>query len=232
MKKAFKSFIFLTLLLPIAACSLTANVNYGSMKSLQQEVVEASAVAVKIMRSNPDNCSLNYLLKHAKGVLIFPSIVKAGFLFAGEVGKGVMAARDEDDNWSSPAFYNMSGGSAGIQIGLQRASVILVFMNDRVFNSAIDSGLTLGIDATAAAGPNSLNMAASTKTLYSDIYYFASVEGLYAGIAVDGCVISISSNDNQQYYNSEADPREILLEGEVDNPESKVLKVALTTLSE
>jgi len=237
MKKSFTLYIFmiflLILLLNLAACSGVTNTNVkpDSTKSPQQELVDSSAVAVRIMRSNPDNRSLNYLLKHAKGVLIFPRNIKAGFLLAGEAGKGIMAAKDEDGNWSSPAFYNMAGGSLGLQIGLQRSSVILVFMNDRVFNSAIDSGLTLGVDASVAAGSNSFNMTASTQTLYSDIYYFASIEGLYAGIAMDGCVVTINNSDNQAYYNSEAEPREILLDREKNNPESNVLKIVLMTLS-
>ncbi|MDM8536842.1 lipid-binding SYLF domain-containing protein [Desulfobacterales bacterium HSG17] len=231
MKKSFTIIIFIIFLLTLTACSGTTNVKSESAKTPQQEIVDSSAIAVRIMRSNPDNRSLNYLLKHAKGVLIFPKNIKAGFLLAGEAGQGIMAAKDEDGNWSSPAFYNMTGGSVGLQVGLQRSSVILVFMNDRVFNSAIDSGLTLGVDATVAAGSSSFNMTASTKTIYSDIYYFATVEGLFAGIAMDGCVISINNGDNQAYYNSKAEPREILLDRELDNSEANVLKIALMTLS-
>ena len=231
MKKTIIVFIVMIFLLTLTACSGITNIKPDTAKSPQQELVDSSAVAVKIMRSNPDNRSLNYLLKHAKGVMIFPGIIKAGFLLAGEAGKGIMAAKDEDGSWSSPVFYNITGGSLGIQIGLQRSSVILVFMNDRVLNSAIDSGLTLGVDAAITAGSSSFNITASTKTIYSDIYCFASIEGVYAGIAMNGCVITINKSSNQAYYNSDADPREILLDRELDNPESNILKIALMTLS-
>lgn len=231
MKKIIAFFILLAFLFTISACSGTVSPVPGKKKSFQQELVESSAIAVKIMRSDPDSRSLNYLLKHAKGVLIFPSIVKAGFLLAGGGGYGIMTAKDEEGHWSSPAFYKITGGSMGVQAGLQRTSVIFVFMNDRVFNSAIDSGMALGVDATIAAGSSSFNLSASTKHLSHDIYYFSSVEGIFAGIAMDGNVITISKNANIAYYEKEIEPREILFDLEIDKPEANVLKVALMTMS-
>ncbi len=196
----------------------------------QQELVEAAAVAVKVMCENPDNRSLNVLIDNARGVLIYPRIIRAGILFGGEGGRGVLLARNADDNWSEPAFYAMGGGSFGLQIGMQRASVIMVFMNDRVLNTAINTGVTIGADASAAAGSAGADFSASTQTAFKDIYYFSNVEGLFAGISLDGQIINADHTANRNYYGEDATVEGILLENRFDNPGSRVLKDVLNGL--
>ncbi len=196
----------------------------------QQELVEAAAVAVKVMCENPDNRSLNVLIDNASGVLIYPRIIRAGVLLGGEGGRGVLVAKSADGNWSGPAFYVMGGGSLGFQIGMQRSSVILVFMNDRVLNSAIRTGVTVGADASVSAGSAGAAFSASTQTAFKDIYYFSSVEGLFAGISLEGQIINTDHPANRNYYGENATPEGILLENRFDNPGADVLKDALNGL--
>lgn len=196
----------------------------------QQELVDAAAVAVKVMCENPDNRSLNVLIDNASGVLIYPRIIRAGVLLGGEGGRGVLVARSPDGNWSAPAFYVMGGGSMGFQFGMQRASVIMVFMNDRVLNSAIRTGVTLGVDASVAAGSASAKFSASTQTVYKDIYYFSNEEGLFAGISLEGQIINTDHPANRNYYGEDATPEGILLENRFENPGSAILKDVLNGL--
>ncbi|MEZ4528341.1 MAG: lipid-binding SYLF domain-containing protein [Desulfobacterales bacterium] len=196
----------------------------------QQELVESAAAAVKVMCEDPDNRSLNVLIDNARGVLIYPRLIRAGALLGGEGGRGVLVAKSADGNWSSPAFYVMGGGSMGFQIGMQRASVIIVFMNDRVLHSAIRTGVTVGADASVSAGSAGADFSASSQTVYKDIYYFSSVEGLFAGISLEGQIINADHPANRNYYGENAAPEGILLENRFENPGAAVLKDALNGL--
>lgn len=222
----------LTTALLIVGCGGLERRSPEAPRDTRQELVDAAAVAVRIMRNDPAGRSLDYLLRHARGVMIFPQIVKAGAFLGGEGGAGVMVSRNNDGVWGSPAFYGMGGGSIGFQLGVQRASAILVFMNERVMRSAVRTGITLGIDATLAAGADSIEAAASTKTFMRDIYYFSNVEGLFAGISLDGTLIDTDDTANQNYYeSSKATAEAILLERRFSHPGAEKLKNALMTPS-
>lgn len=230
MKRLFRLIGKLFLVLAIAGCTTLEPTAPAVPRNPRQELVDAAAVAVKIMRNDPYGRSLNYLLEHARGAMIFPQIVKAGAFLGGEGGRGVLVTRDAAGAWSAPAFYGMGGGSIGFQLGIQRASAILVFMNERVMRSAITTGITLGVDATLAAGSNSLEAAVSTKTAIRDIYYFSNVEGLFAGLSLDGTLIDTDDAANQAYYESpEATAEAILLERRFSHPGAESLISALMT---
>jgi lipid-binding SYLF domain-containing protein len=195
----------------------------------EQQLVERSADAINRMRSLPGLHSVNYYLQHAAGVLIFPSIIRAGLIIGGEGGNGVMVARRPDGGWSAPAFYSLGGGSFGLQAGVQRAMLVLVFTNENAFRSAIRSGVTLGVDLTVAAGPVGREERASSTTVLPDVYYFAHVNGLYASLSLNGRVISIRDSLNRKYYDKYAEPYAILLEGRYDHfPKTEVLRIALS----
>jgi len=230
MKGRILSFVCPMVFLFFAGCASNLIVSGEGYRDPQQELVDAAAVAVKVMGENPDNRSLNVLIDNATGVLIYPRIIRGGVLVGGEGGRGVLVSRDADGNWTSPAFYAMGGGSLGLQIGMQRASVILVFMNDRVLNSAIRTGVTFGADVSVAAGSASADFSASTQTAFKDIYYFSNVEGLFAGISLDGQIINADYPANRNYYGEDATPEGILLEKRFDNPGAGILKDALNGL--
>jgi len=230
MRRKILSFVCPMMFLFFAGCASNLTVLGENYRDPQQELVEAAAAAVKIMGENPNNRSINILIDNASGVLIYPRIIRAGVLFGGEGGRGVLVARDADGNWTSPAFYAMGGGSLGLQIGMQRASVIMVFMNDRVLNSAINTGVALGADISAAAGSAGADFSASTQTAFKDIYYFSNVEGLFAGISLDGQIINADHPANRNYYGDNATPESILLEKRFDNPGAGILKDALNGL--
>jgi lipid-binding SYLF domain-containing protein len=228
MKRYFRVMVVLMIALGIAGCAGMGGGSDSGSGQLQ-DIVEASARAVRHMRAGSDNESLNYLLQHARGAMIFPQVIKAGILFGGEGGKGVLAAKDETGQWSAPAFYGLGGGSVGFQAGVQRASLILVFMNEKVLNAAIQTDITLGVDAALAAGSASYTAGVTTGTAFKDIYYFSNIEGVFAGISLDGRIIGIDETSNHAFYGQEVQPREILLEQKYDHPAAAALKQALGT---
>jgi lipid-binding SYLF domain-containing protein len=181
------------------------------------------------MRVDPAFRQIDVYLKNARGVLVLPSVIKAGLIYGGQGGNGVLLARDAaTGSWSSPAFYTLGGGSIGLQIGVQEAAIVLVFMNDKAFKSAIDTGLTLGADATVAAGSDGLTGEVASTHAFKDVYYFADVGGLFAGVSLEGGVIHTREGLNKTYYGQTLTPRQIVLERKADVPAAQSLKDALT----
>ena len=194
----------------------------------EQGLVDKSAAVVRAMRADPAFRQIDVYLKNARGVLVLPSVIKAGLIYGGQGGNGVLLARDAGGSWSSPAFYTLGGGSIGLQIGVQEAAIVLVFMNDKAFNSAIDTGMTLGADATVAAGAEGLTGEVATTHAFKDVYYFADVGGLFAGVSLEGGVIHTRDGLNSSYYGRALTPREIVLERKADAPAAQALKDALS----
>jgi Uncharacterized conserved protein len=194
----------------------------------EQGLVDKAAATVRNMRTDPTFRHIDVYLKNARGVLILPSVIKAGLIYGGQGGNGVLLSREADGSWSSPAFYTLGGGSIGLQIGVQEAAIVLVFMNDKAFKSAIDTGLTLGADATVAAGTEGLTGEVASTHVFKDVYYFAEVGGLFAGVSLEGGVIHVREGLNKTYYGQSLTPREIVLERKVDAASARPLKDALT----
>ena len=101
-------------------------------------------------------------------------------------------------------------------------------MNDKAFKSALDTGLTLGADATVAAGTDGLTGEVASTHVFKDVYYFADVGGLFAGVSLEGGVIHVRDGLNKTYYGKTLTPREIVLERKVDAPGANQLKAALS----
>ncbi len=224
----------LALLAPLAlAAALTGC--YGAHSAptpessqYEQGLVDKAALVVRGMRQTPQFKHIEVYLRHAKGVLVLPSVIKGAFIYGGQGGNGVLLARGADGAWSSPAFYTLGGGSFGLQIGVQEAAIVLVFMNDKALKSAIDSGLTLGVDATAAAGTAGITGEVASTHVFKDVYYFADVGGLFAGLSLEGGVIHVREGLNKAYYGQIYTPRQIVLEHKVEARGATMLKEALT----
>lgn len=164
------------------------------------------------------------LLPRAKGVLIFPQLLKGAFIWGASGGSGVLLARNQrDGEWNGPAFYTLGGASFGLQIGGQASEVILLVMTDRGINSLLSTSLKLGVDAGVAAGPVGIGASAATANLSADILSFARSKGLYGGISLDGAVVSVRKSLNESYYGSGVTPSDILVRNEVMNRQARGL---------
>jgi len=211
----------------LAGCYGAHGGNGSHPAHYEQGLVDKSAAVVRAMRSDPAFRNIEVYLKNARGVLILPSVIKAGFIYGGQGGNGVLLARDAGGSWSSPAFYTLGGGSIGLQIGVQEAAIVLVFMNDKAFKAAIDTGLTLGADATVAAGSEGLTGEVASTHAFKDVYYFADVGGLFVGVSLEGGVVHVREGLNKTYYGQTLTPRQIVLERKADVPAAQGLKDAL-----
>ncbi|MEX0689150.1 MAG: lipid-binding SYLF domain-containing protein [Pirellulales bacterium] len=142
------------------------------------------------------------MLATAQGVAIFPNMIKGGFIFGVNFGKGVLLVRRSDGSWSPPAMVTMGGGSLGFQAGVQAADIVLVFATPRSLEGMIrGEKVTLGADANVALGPIGRSANAGTDAqLGAEIYSYARSRGLFLGVSVNGASLSIDQNATGMLY--------------------------------
>ena len=178
----------------------------------------ATTVFEEIMEA-PDNAIPRAILDKATAVAIFPSTVKAGFIFGGHRGKGVISARNEQGEWSTPAFLTLTGGSFGLQIGGQSVDLILVIMNRRGLEKLLRNEFMIGGDASAVVGPLGRNLEASTDlTLRAEILSYSRTRGLFAGITLKGSTTRADRDANERFYDYPFGSGQLVLEGEAATP--------------
>jgi len=142
------------------------------------------------------------LLADAQGVAIIPRVIKAGFVFGGRGGHGVVIAKDKDGNWGNPVFVNLGGASVGFQVGVESTDVVLVFRDRKSLDRLLEGKgkLTLGADAAVAAGPVGRMAAAATDAkLEAQIVSYSRSRGLFAGVSLDGAAIHADANSNAMF---------------------------------
>jgi len=153
------------------------------------------------IQSIPESSIPDKLLDEARAIVIVPDTIKVGFGVGGRGGRGVLAVRNADGRWSHPSFIRLAGGSFGFQIGVQSADVVMVFRDQRSLESIVNGKLTLGADAGVAAGPVGRSAEAATDgQLQAEIWSWSRARGLFAGVALDGAVLSIDNRANQAVY--------------------------------
>src|SRR6266513_22508 len=144
------------------------------------------------------------LLDRAEAVAVFPGVIKAGFIVGGRGGSGVISRRVAN-GWSAPAFFDLAGGSIGLQIGASSTDFILLFMNENAVDSLLGDKFEIGGEGSAAAGPVGRSASASTDAqLKAGILSYSRSKGLFAGLEIKGVVISADNDDNVAVYGKKA----------------------------
>ncbi len=193
-----------------------------------EELIVKSRLTVEKLLAHRDFPNLRDWIKKSKGVLIIPSLLKAGFLIGGSGGNGVMLSRNKDGDWSYPAFYTLTAASLGLQAGVSDAEVMLVIMSDGAMQALIDKEVTLGGDASIAIGTEGAGVkGATTLDLGKDIFSFSKEVGLYGGATVEGAWVRKREAFNTEYYGTKATAKEILLERKFSNPGADMLRAVL-----
>src|SRR5437660_4773033 len=140
------------------------------------------------------------LLRRAEAVAVFPGVFKAGFIVGGRGGSGVISRRVKD-GWSAPAFFDLTGGSIGLQIGAASTDYVLLFMNEEAVESLLGDKFEIGGEGSAAAGPVGRSASASTDLkLNAQILSYSRSKGAFAGLELKGVVIKPDNEDNSQVY--------------------------------
>ena len=149
----------------------------------------------------PEQNIPTWLLERAHAVAVVPDVIKVGLGIGGRRGKGVMIVRKDNGAWSDPVFVNLTGGSFGFQVGVQSTDVVLVFTSRQSIEGIVGGKITLGADASVAAGPIGRQSSAATDIgLTAQVYSYSRASGLFAGVALDGSALTIDTRSNELFY--------------------------------
>jgi len=195
------------------ALGLHANAQAQSAKDIKDQISqsEKAAQVFKEIMDTPDKGIPKDLLDSAKCVAVFPNVIKAGFIVGGRGGRGVASCKMANGNWTAPAFFNLGGGSIGLQIGAQATDFIMLFMNDKGMNSLLSDQFEVGGDASVAAGPVGRQAGASTDVkLNSQILSYSRSKGLFAGLELKGVVIKPDKDDMKDVYGANVTAKDVL----------------------
>ena len=192
----------------------------------QQGLVDQARVTFDSFMKDENQAWLKENLSQAKGLLIIPSLLKAGFFIGGSGGSGVLIVKnDKTGQWSQPAFYTLGAGSLGIQFGAEAAEVIMMVRTQKAVDALFTSSFKLGGDTSIAVGP----VGAGVKSnIVADILSFTRTKGAYAGVSLEGSVIKTKDKWNEAYYGKAVSPVDIIAKHSVSNPGSKNLLTSVT----
>ena len=193
-----------------------------------QELVNESHTSLQNFASDPNMGWFRSHIKSAKAVFMVPRMVRAGFIFGGSGGSGILLARDDSTgSWSDPSFYTIGSVSWGLQVGVEAAEVMLMIMTNNGLDSMLSTKFQLGADASVAAGPVGAGAQAATV----DILAFSRTKGLFGGLTIEGAVITSRDKWNSIYYGQSVRPVDILIRREVGNVNATALRRTLTQVS-
>jgi len=162
---------------------------------------------------------VNDLLDKAQFVVIVPEVKKAAFIVGADYGRGFAVCRNHGV-WGGPAATRFSGGSFGFQIGGESTEVVLLVMSHRGMDKLETDKLKIGADASAAAGPVGRTATAATDIqLHTEILSYSRTRGVFAGLALDGTVVSEDGSEDRKLYGREVHNKAIL-EGAVPPPDA------------
>ena len=214
------------LLILVAALFLPAAVPvYASDAAGAQEIVNKAGATFRDFMFDDNYSWLREHLKDAKGLLIFPLVLKAGFFLGASGGTGVLLGRDsKTGEWSQPAFYTIGAGSFGLQLGIEAAEIVVLVRTQKAIDSLLTSSFKLGGDISATAGPQGAGVKSDVT---AHLISFARAKGIFIGLDLEGSVISVRESLNQAYYGRDVTPEDIIVKNEVSNNGSEVLRAAL-----
>jgi SH3 domain-containing YSC84-like protein 1 len=178
---------------------------------------ESAATVLGEIMSAPDKGIPEEILGSARCVAVVPSFLKGGFIFGAARGKGIATCRTAD-GWSAPAPFSMTGGSFGLQIGIQGVDLVMLIMNDRGMQALLASKFKLGADASAAGGPVGRHAEAGTDwKMRAEVLTYSRARGLFAGVTVNGAVINQDDDSTRELF-GRLIPFKTILTGAVPTP--------------
>ena len=201
----------LMLVLGVALLALLGTATQAQANG-QQRLVERARLVLDSFVEDPNFENMRVYVQNAYAVLIVPDMLQASFVVGAEHGIGILLTRDPQSGvWGRPVFYDLYGGSVGLQIGGKSSDVVFTIMNENAVKKLIRDGLRLGADVEVAAGRLGSGVGAGTTTQFGeDIYVFAKSKGLFVGMSLEGTVLSPRADWNEAYYGRKITPEEIL----------------------
>jgi lipid-binding SYLF domain-containing protein len=211
--------------LAVSALVLSTAQAAANDKAEAEKTVNESVTVLKDFAADPNLTWYRDNITKAKAVMIVPKLVKAGFVFGGSGGTGVVLVRDEKTKtWNGPSFATAGSVSWGLQAGGSVAEVVMMAMTDKGKDALLSNKFQAGADASVAAGP----VGAGAQAATTDILQFTRSKGVFGGLSLEGSVIAVRDSLNKAYYGKAASPVDILVKAKVKNPQAAPLIASLT----
>jgi len=199
--------VSVVLLLTFSTNVVSAQKKKSRLQDATRHASAAAKVFTQIMNVR-DKAIPKELLDKAEAIAVFPDVLKAAFIFGGKGGQGLISRRTAN-GWTAPAFFNLSGGSFGVQIGATKTDYVLLIMNEDGLNGLLKDKFEIGGEVGVAAGPIGREAAASTNPrMDAGILSYSRSKGAFIGAALKGAVISPDNDLNEAVYGMKA--REVL----------------------
>jgi lipid-binding SYLF domain-containing protein len=201
----------------VAVLSLTGIGWAGSSREATKDRLDHAGNVMQEIMAAPDKGIPQEVLEHAKCVAVVPHMLKGGFVFGAENGRGVATCRTKD-GWSAPAFFAITGGSWGLQIGIEGIDLVMIIQNERGMHQLLSANFALGADASAAAGPVGRHASADTDwKLDTEILTYSRAKGIFAGLTLNGASIRRDDDSMVAIYGENVSTASVL-RGEVAAP--------------
>ena len=216
MRATFAALLLIPLLLAFSGCSqhhvaqtASGKTVYGEQAQIIERLRDAGKDLQQLMNA-PDSAVPKEVMDSAKCIAVVPDMVKGGFVVGGTHGRGVATCR-ANGSWSEPAFFVVTGGSWGAQIGLEAVDLVMVITNDEGMQQLLSSQFKLGADAGVAAGPVGRQASANTDwKMKSKVLMYSRSRGLFAGLDLNGAVIKPDADSTVTFYGRDVPANELL----------------------
>ncbi len=203
----------------VAVLSLTSIGWAGTNRESTVDRMDHAGSVLHEIMSAPDSGIPEEVLEHARCVAVVPHLLKGGFVFGGENGRGVATCKTAN-GWSAPIFFAITGGSWGLQIGVEGVDLVMIVQNERGMKQLLSSKFELGADASAAAGPVGRHASADTDwKMDAEILTYSRARGAFAGLTLNGASIRRDDDSTKAIYGRDVSNHRIL-SGEVAMPAS------------
>lgn len=208
----------------LAAMLGMASMTWAATSTTREDATDRMNNAATVLRqvmNTPDKGIPEEVLDHAKCVAVVPHMVKGGFVFGAEGGRGVATCRTAT-GWSAPAFFSIEGGSWGLQIGVEGIDLVMIFQNQKGMEQLLKNKFKVGGDASAAAGPVGRSASASTDwKMNAEILTYSRAKGAFAGLTLNGAVVHPDNDAMSAVYGPNVTERDVLM-GKVKAPASSM----------
>jgi lipid-binding SYLF domain-containing protein len=220
---AMKKIMFTLAVISLAAMSCAAE---QDKQDTTERLDKAAAVLHEVMAA-PDKGIPEEVMDHAKCVAVVPHMIKGGFVFGAEGGRGVTTCRT-DHGWSAPAFFSITGGSWGLQIGVEGVDLVMIAQNEEGMKHMLASKFKVGADASAAAGPVGRHASAGTDwKLNAEILTYSRAKGVFAGLTLNGADVRPDDDSMKTVYGPEVTYRSVLTGSVPPPPQSHAFLAAV-----
>jgi SH3 domain-containing YSC84-like protein 1 len=225
--------LLISILLAFLVATLFATASSAQGRD-EELLIDKAVTTLRSMQNDPSFAPMRELLKSAKGVIVVPDLVKAGFFIGGAGGAGVMMAHDVGANeWTDPAFVNIGAASFGLQIGAEVSEIVLVILTPEALNALLINKVSLGAEAGMALGSygGERETATTSPALEKDILSFSYSRGLFGGFSLEGSLLLADEESNEAYYGRRVGSREIIVDRALSHPGSSTLRDLLSEIA-